>query len=447
MGELADYLMQHDANFHKARLPALYSDFRSQRTLNPDGYRANVSAWRTALARLALRGRLSTPGSGSSLFVLSLDESLLRSLESRHYGQPLALGTAVREAVSAKHLFPLRQFLDSPGNLHRQGWLDLPTGLVGWTLRQLGIAASSPAEDTLPRGQFVVTENLETAAVELGRRTADKASRFDRVLAKSQFRDAYATSLVAGQRLSDTDMEVLLTFLRRDKKLIAYDGQTVRLRAAGEPEDITDEDTTIASIKHLTASLERQAALLNGRIDELSDDARNAVRRKNRLAALAALKSKKLAESSLAQRYATLGKLEEVAAKIEQASDQVQLVNIMKSSAGVLQALNAKVGDTDELEDVIDRLRRHTSDADQVASILAGSMGTTIDDTAVDERLLELELEERAEQAAQHREETSSKEQAMLESLPSVPAEALPDRTKVPTPTSDTGIASLSLAD
>ncbi|KJZ79430.1 hypothetical protein HIM_00899 [Hirsutella minnesotensis 3608] len=450
MGELSDYLVEHDANFRKARLPALYSDFRPQKTLNPDGYRANVSAWRGALARLALSGRLSRHGPGSSLLVLDPEVSLLRSLESRQYGQPLALGTAIREASADREFLPLNDFLHSTQSIYQRTWSELPWTAMNWALRQIGVTGGTRGEDKLPRGRYVIVENLEAAGKALCDKLADSSTRFSRVFTKRQFQSDVLSNLIGGQRFPEKDVDLLLKFLSRDKGLVDYDEHTIRVKGAGEPDGITEEDSTIASIKELTASLKHQTELLNVRIDELNQQAKDAVTRKNRVTALAALKSKKLAESSLSKRYATLNQLEEVAAKIEQASDQVQLVNIMESSAGVLTTLNSQIGGVDRVDAVMDRLREQMGDTDEVAAILAESMGAPIDETEIDDELEALEKEEtmKEEEARQRQQEKDAAAEAErarkeLDSLPSVPADLEQSRT----PTSETGITNLTLEE
>ncbi|RDA92198.1 hypothetical protein CP533_5599 [Ophiocordyceps camponoti-saundersi (nom. inval.)] len=427
MGELADYLTKHDGNFRKARLPALYSDFRPQQTLNPDGYRANVSAWRGALARLASSGLLASQGSGGSLLVLSLDSSLLRSLESPQYGQPLALGAVIGEAVSARDLVLLRDFLHSPHPIRQRSWTELPWSAVAWTLRQLGFTAVS-GEDVLPTGKYVLVENLEAATEALAKTTtmAHDASWLSRVFTKAQFRSEFSSRLFDDQRLSDTDVDVLLKFLSRDKKMIEYDGQTIRFRAsADEASGITEEDAAVASIKELTSSLKHQIALLTSRIDDLSAEAKKAVVGNSRITALGALKSKKLAESSLSKRYATLSQLEQVASSIEQASDQVQLVKVMESSASALQSLNAKVGGVERVDSAVDRLREQMSGTDEVAAILAESTGAIVDEAEIDDELEALEKEDAQEKQevedGKQKEREAETARAVMEELPSVP--------------------------
>ncbi|KAK0388760.1 hypothetical protein NLU13_5003 [Sarocladium strictum] len=428
MGELADYLVEHDPNFRKARLPALYSDFRPQQTLNPDGYRANISAWRHALSLLASSGVLPAKSS-STPFILDLDTSLIRSLQNRQFGQPLALGTVVRETVAERGFVPVQDFLKSQRSIYYHGWGELPWNMVGWTLRTLGVTGPGTGEDKLPKGRFVIMENVEKAGKEVQARLEGRTSKFERIFTKEQFRREFATDLVGEQqRLGEEDVDVLLRFLSRDRGLVEYDGKIVKVKAAGEQGGVTEEDSTIASIKELTARLQHQIQLLNKRTEELEQAAKSAVARKQRVPALAALKSKKQAEASLSARYNTLSQLEAVAAKIEQASDQVQILKVMESSTSVLKGLNEQIGGVERVEGVMDGLRDQMADVDEVAEMI-GEGGRVVDDEEIGEELEALEREEREKEEAEERRK--------LAELPDVPREV--------TPTTETGIAQLSI--
>ncbi|KAH7158799.1 Snf7-domain-containing protein [Fusarium sp. MPI-SDFR-AT-0072] len=480
MGELADYLINNDPSFSRSRLAARYSDFRSQRTLNPDGYQANISAWRQALSDLVATGKISHRGSSPDHFVLKLDDSLLRSLEHKEFGQPLALGTVVREATAGRDFIPLQDFEKSQQSIYQRSWAGLPWSVMSWTLRQLGVVDPARGDDKLPTGQYVIVKNMEAAAKELGDLMAEKVSRFDRVFSRAQFQKAFSAALVKGQYLTDSDLDVLqfqkafsaalvkgqyltdsdldvlLKFLSRDKEVIEYDGKTIRIKGSGEQGGITKEDAAIASLKELTESLKHQADLLNTRINELSQTAKDAVTKKNRVAALAALKSKKIAETSLATRYATLNQLEEVSAKLEQAADNMQLVNVMEASSGALASLNAQVGGAERVDAVMDRLREQSCATDEVSAILAESTGEVIDETALDDELEAMEAQERekegektkskeAEEKKARDERDAAEAQKKLNELPDVPADGEEIRQKEQTPTSETGIANLAI--
>lgn len=333
----------------------------------------------------------------------------------------------------------------------------MPWTVLGWTLRQLGVVDPSRGEDKLPKGEYVVVKNVEAVAKEVSEVMAEATTRFDRIFTKTQFHKAFSAALVNGQRLSDTDVEVLLKFLSRDKNVIEYDGKTIRIKGSGEQGGITEEDTAIASLKELTESLRHQTDLLNNRIDELAQTAKDAVMRKNRVAAMAALKSKKIAETSLATRYATLNQLEGVAAKIEQAADNVQLVKVMESSTGVLADLNAQVGGAERVDEVAANLREQMTAADEVGAILAESSGTVVDEGELDDELEAMEAAEREKEEAEQRKKEEAEKKAaeareaaevqqQLDALPKVPGEE-EAKEKEQSPTTETGIAKLSVKE
>jgi len=99
-------LLQHidaDANSNnsKARLASLYSDFSHQAKSNPDGYAANISAWRQAISRALQAAKIPSSrvaggsGSGYNTLVLETGEELLRALNTKTWGRPVALGSVI----------------------------------------------------------------------------------------------------------------------------------------------------------------------------------------------------------------------------------------------------------------------------------------------------------------------------------------------------------------
>ncbi|KAH0548251.1 hypothetical protein GP486_008042 [Trichoglossum hirsutum] len=205
----------------------------------------------------------------------------------------------------------------------------------------------------------------------------------------------FAKVLGEEHELSDTDFTVLLTFLARDKRAIAYDGKTVKFGAPNGA--ITAEDATIASLRSIIADLSHQVSALTSRIGTLSAAARIAVAEKNRVSALAYLRSKKLAETALTQRSEMLGQLEQVYVSIEQAADQVDVVRIMEASTAVLKGLHAEVGGVERVEDVVDELKEQMYKVDEVGKIIseAGDTGLIVDDGEVDDELEAMEQEEK----------------------------------------------------
>ncbi|KAI1437917.1 Snf7-domain-containing protein [Xylaria sp. CBS 124048] len=410
MSELLDYLVQNDPNFRKARLPALYSDFRSQRTLNPDGFAANVSAWNRGLANAALAGHAPSKSHARNHLTLELDPTLLRALESKQFGSPLALGTALQEALANGEMMPLPQFLKATQSIYYKSWGQIPWAVASWALRQAGL--SSRPSDAMPNGKVVVVlQNLEVVAKAFSDATVHRIAPFERIFSRTHFRRTFETSLLEGQRLSDNDFDVLVKFLSRDKEALVVDGNTIKIRDASELPVISQEDSAIASLKELMADLTRQTEDLSCRVDQLNQVAMDMAKRKNRVSAIETLRMKKMAEKNLATRHATLHQLEDVAAKIQQAADNVQVVRVMEASTGALRSLNAQVGGADRVDAVLDNLREQIAEVDEVGNMIAGS--ADVDESEVDdayEALLaeQTEKSEEAERAKKEAEEAEA---------------------------------------
>ena len=257
--------------------------------------------------------------------------------------------------------------------------------------------------------------NLEEAGKAFQSRTAGQRSRTDRIWSFSSFKTEFASLLSQAHDLSAADFEVLLRFLQRDKGLVACDGETVKLRAKGDVEDITSEDTSIANLKDLIADLSVQTKVLEGRVDELNIAARNAVEKKNRVAALSALRSKKLAETTLGKRHANLAQLEEVFASIEQAAGQIDLVRVLERSAGVLAELNKEVGDVERVDDVVDGLRQEMGRVSEVGDVIAEVGREGLDEGEVDDELEAMEREERRKVEEVEKKEREERERKTAE--------------------------------
>ncbi|KAL3444941.1 Snf7-domain-containing protein [Aspergillus insuetus] len=435
MSELLNYILTLDS-FRKNRLPSLYSDFSTQKKTNPDGYHVNATSWEQALVKAARNGYIassssSSPGSGaaqkrkSNHLVLRVDDGLLRDLESPQLGRPVGLGSVFEDAVWNRVMVPLQLFKASGTSLRKPQWglIDTtalsPWNVMVWGLKQMrGIVIGSGSDGTkLQAQELVLVENLQEAADKVVRRViGSNPSRTELIYTRDGFIESFATILDEESQLSGADFDVLLLYLSRDKGAIAYDGKTIRFRPTNDsPKEITQQDTTIASIRSLKMAMSKQVEGLEKKIAELNTTAKAALNNKNRVSALAAVRSKKLAEHNLQQRLDTLAQLEQVYLKIEQAQDQVEYVKVMQASTGVLRGLNAQVGDVSKVEDVVDELREEMSKVDEIGNIM-GEAGPQIDETEIDDELQELESMERAAKEEEEAEKTR-KQLAELDNL------------------------------
>ena len=142
-------------NASKARLPALYADFRPLKRHNPEGYSANIQVWQSALSTSLQQGILS---SRENALVLDVNSQLINDVSMSPWGRPLGLGSVVNEAVASGDWIPLETFLSETLSIYEQSWS--VSGVVGWLWRKL-MEYSSGESDELPSGRFVLRKNLE----------------------------------------------------------------------------------------------------------------------------------------------------------------------------------------------------------------------------------------------------------------------------------------------
>ncbi len=191
-----------------------------------------------------------------------MTNSCFKPLESKQYGKPLALGVVVREALTGKDLMPLSEFLAAKESVYHNPWS--LWGVATWAFRQVG-AADLLRGDKLPHGQFVVLANVEEMAKAFSEKNIVE-SRLERTFSKAHFQKTFAGQLVEGKQASETDVEVLLRYLSRDKEVVLYDGNTVKILAPGESQrTISEEDASIAQLRELIEYLNHQASILSTR--------------------------------------------------------------------------------------------------------------------------------------------------------------------------------------
>ncbi|KAH0334912.1 hypothetical protein KCU81_g9269, partial [Aureobasidium melanogenum] len=420
MNDLVEFLRTHDEAFRsRNRLQSLYSDFRLQKTSNPDGYQANSRAWMRGLTAAARAGRLppaTTAAGQPSHVVFGSGEELSRALNSQQWGRPLALGAVMQDAVERREFIPLDDFLNATKSVYAKSWIPSPWQVVSWGLKQVGVASLFGASDKLSVGNLVVMANVEEAANAI----IAKASQLDQsttslIFSRSLFESEFAYVLDPTKHpeaaLSTTDFDILLRYLSRDKPYLSFTSSTIKLKSTSEsaPQPITQQDTDIANLRTLIKALETQVSALTDRITTLDISAREAVAAKRTVQAKSALRSKKLAETTLHTRSATLSQLEETFTAIQTAADQVAIISAMSASAKVLKSLHAEVGGTEGVEEVVDRLRDEMENVDEVGRIINEANTSKVDEEDVDEEFATMERMEKEKREQEEAAKTAAR--------------------------------------
>ncbi len=359
------------------------------------------------MTRAALAGQLPT----EQKIIIQASAQLLDALRSSQYGRPTGLGVVFDDAVQKGRLIDVKDFNSAEHSIYQKSWIPNPWAIIRWSLRQAGLISrgSYDQDGRLKQGQLVVMEGLEDLTRQLQMKIGQAVT--DRVMSREAFAQLIADTDVG--TISAAEVEVLLRFLSRDKLIVAYDGHTVKFKppSSERPEPITQEDSTVAAIKSLIGSLESQITSLTSRITALQSTAQAAVQSKNKHAALSALRSKKLVERNLQQRTDTLTQLEEVYAKIEQAVDQVQIMQVMQSSAEALKSLNKRVGGVDRVDEIMDDLRVQMGQVDDVGQVISEPLDAkaVLDETDIDNKLEALEKEEQVKKEERVAEDTRAR--------------------------------------
>lgn len=81
--------------------------------------------------------------------------------------------------------------------------------------------------------------------------------------------------------------------------------------------------------------------------------------------------------------------IELIYSKIEQATDQAAIIQIMKASTGVLRSLHARTGGVQKVEDAVEEMRNEIAKVDQISNIIneAGQESDHIDEDALNDEL------------------------------------------------------------
>jgi charged multivesicular body protein 7 len=422
------------------RLASLYSDFSAQKTLNPSGYAANLSAWKKALFHACRKGKIPAVAAATSqstkrrkltydddegasatdYLSFSTGEELARALELRPYGRPTGLSEVIKDAVERRELVPLDEYLKQVESIYSRRWVPTPWEVVRWGLRSLGLVGQT---GNFTVGKFVVVENVELAAqevVELQRSLANGTTAG--IYSLRTFTDTFEHVLGENCVLSASDVQVLLRFMSRDRPSLSYNAESSTIKFAPsettKPTPVEENDISIAQVKTLQLTLEQAIPPLEARYTELDTRVRTAVAKKDTTAAKSFLKARKLLEGTLAQRRSNLLQVEESLHAIETAATNVEIVHAMQESTKVMRDLNSKVGGVEGVERITDAMRDEMETVEEVGRAIAEpgmeAGGVVVDEEEVDEEFEKLMAGERAkEEAARAAEEAKkAKEEA-----------------------------------
>lgn len=395
-------IISENSHFSERRKISLYSDFRRLKDVNPEGFRANVSAWRSVLVEITARNVFPDKT------LLVANGQLLDNLFDAKHGIPLALDVVIDEMVAEGALMPLSTYISRPTSIYYRPWFNINlSSMAQWALTKMGLcdpAFRSGSSGTLKDEKYVVIKQLNDYATRVldclrampGIGSVYSKSVFTKelfeLLVNSAMKEKYGDDV----QLSRTDNECILRYLSRDKRYISISDEwiikIVDLYTVDKISEITERDRAVASLRSTIFQVSCRVDRLSNSIQSNRAKASRALEIKNKTVAKYALRSAKIEEHAQEKALEMLQNLETVLSKIDEASDQVDVVNALQSGVQLLGTLNETVGGAERVGDLMDMVKEKMEVTDVISRELS-QLTTPIDDDELEEQL-NLMLEE-----------------------------------------------------
>ncbi|ORY30213.1 Snf7-domain-containing protein [Naematelia encephala] len=413
------------------RLQALYASTSQQRLSNPTGYDVNAQWWASVLEETLRSGWINGP-EGDRL-VLKVDEALLVSLEDEKGVRPKGIGGIIERqcTTSPPIYYPLAHFISSPTPLHASP--TLAYRFVGrplwWAMSQLNpFGSSEPRVETeavlwkrYGNGrQYVHMPLLEQSAAlfTAHMREHPLLSYSSSLFSPSTFYDEFSAvcfpskkGLGSNHRLSRADCQVLVRWLGRDCGLLVSDDSVIKLLEPGQvaaDHPISEADAGTLAILETLRKVEAQITDIERQISACQAKAKHHLVLSQKSTALSYLRSKKALEDVLARRVGTSEQLASVIRSIDQAKDDVGIVEAYSTASATLKGVLAHPSldreyverTTDELSEVMAN-QEEVDEAVRVGGQVAMGTRVEVDDDEVAGELEELIKEEKERQEAE----------------------------------------------
>ncbi|KAL5396643.1 hypothetical protein PMIN02_003023 [Paraphaeosphaeria minitans] len=414
MTDPVQYIETHEEAFKNPnRLASLYSDFREQQHINPDGYVANLDAWKKALENTAREGLLPGSGATRNLLIIDSGRELTRALQHNDFGLPTCLREVLQDAVKKGAFVSAQDWLTSTQSIYDKSWFKLPKVSIGGVLSgawELGRNKLLGPSTQLPAGPFVVVANVEAAAEAIldQRREQPNVSIADRIYSKAAFLERFRNVLNLNAPITARDLDILLVHMVRDRHELAVKGGVIKFKADAEdlPSPVTQEDAAMAELRDAIDRVQARLVLLHENIKKSGLAAKEAVQLKQLTRAKTCLRSKKLSESS-AEHYTNLSvQLEESYMKLQQAADHVGMLEAMKAGAEAMALLNKQVDGAEGVQKVMDSVNEEIATTEEITNIINES-ATPIDESEIDDEFAKLERTEKEKQEKEEAKKTA----------------------------------------
>lgn len=385
--------VKNHKDFTTSRIRSLYSDFSNLRLLNPEGYDANINAWKSLLTSLLRGGHLGVFSFSSNI--------LLEELSITGYGEPLAIGEVIQLMTDSEILIPKSVFeLSTRSFLPTREQSQFSTrAVIAWVAKRAGLGRylAQSSNGKLVKERYIDWKLL----VEVG----DKVCQhFQDSVAKGSYSDCLYTGRLfqleiqrlLKRNIIDPEIQILITYLSRDRQVcnLHKNGGLEVLKFGNDP--ISEEDIAVANLRdnavkiserevYLHEKIDANKSLIKGLLtqgkDELDDVTRQRIK--------SLLSTKNILTKSFASASELSIQLSTVLSKIDDSSNNVNTFNLLSQSSAVLKSMLSDIN-IDQVLDLKEELDGQMAAVDEISGAIAESPEH---DEEIEQELMAMEQE------------------------------------------------------
>ncbi|CUM55348.1 uncharacterized protein AC631_02128 [Debaryomyces fabryi] len=402
--------IRSNPHFPKSRLNSLYSNFENLKHLNPEGFEANIQAWSDLLISLLQSGLLA----GSQVSINTFSPNIAQLLAIPVYGQPKGLGIILNELVQRRVLIPYSLYINATDSyvsimndsIKFTDYIS-PSKWLHWGIQQLrltSIFTATNKKNELNKetyiswsilcafGQKFVNEIQKE--INVGIRSS---SLFDKLSCYS-----YMKSIDPG--LSPTDFEILLVYFSRDLgicKLKQQDNITcIKFLNEGNLNYISDEDIGIIRLKSTITAIEKRNEELEIKSVNISNNMKVLLKNRNSSNEIGTnirlknmLKSRREIHASLEKSSSALSQLNTALLKINDATSNKNIFDLLSESSKLLNALNESIN-LDDVDNLQIELEEGYDKTNAISESLSSSGTAYINEEELEDELDKLYAQE-----------------------------------------------------
>ncbi|KAI3403511.2 hypothetical protein KGF56_003668 [Candida oxycetoniae] len=349
-------LIKQEPAFKPSRLNSLYSNFSRNKQLNPEGYQANIQAWKSLFIRI-----ITTDAFGEGSVVSVSCQNLKEKLALPIYGVPLNLGGILQTFVDDHFLIPESLFLSA-----KESYFSTVSGHFGigklfsvanWLQwRSLHGFRVTRSDKLVVNERYIYWDEMTKLGNQIETIIEDKI-----VAKETHFGNLFTSKMLIEalkeeehhKSISSVDFKLLLTYWSRDLKCCyTKDVNGITYVKWSTESDISDQDMSIINVKSTLINLEHKVGELEKRVKKI--DYKTVLSQPKELRQ-SKLKQLMLSKNQLVKMLNNLNsqtmELSTILQKLDEARFNIDYVSTLKESMATLSKLNAKINvkDIDEI--------------------------------------------------------------------------------------------------